>query len=235
MRRLLLLIAVIIVGALTGHISPASALSSDGKQFVSADNTFYAYVKAGETIGADFVKVNFPEPFNTVGGDVTITLDGPGVQQEKCVAPGNVANGQGCHFAPQTAPKSGIWRIQFTPPPGAKPYSQAAPNAHWGANWFSWSISIKSGGDEQQGRVWTEQYNVRQPADPSYADNLINYYISEDGYIYKATEFGYNGQISTLSADGIGVRSGSTCVPSYQSSDVSNTDLSPSYGMCGNG
>jgi hypothetical protein len=235
MRRLFLLVAISVVGVLAGHASSVSAYSSDGKQFINADNTFYAYVKGGETIAADFTYAPFPSAFDSVRGEVTFTLDGPDAKQQKCVTPTNLAAGQGCHFAPVTATKSGIWRIQVTPPADAKVYDQAAPNAHWGANWFAWSISVKSGASEQPGRVWTEQYNVRQPDDAAYIDNLIHYYISEDGYIYKATEYGYNGQISTLSADGIGVRSGTKCTSAYQSVDVSSTDFSPSYGTCGSG
>ncbi len=217
---------------LGGNVS-AHALSSDPKLFISANNTFYAYANAGETIGASFARVNQPEPFDTVQGDDTVTIEGPGVAQQSCVLKADVPIGQGCNFVDQTAPQSGIWRIQFIVPLGAKPYPQVAPTEKWAKNLFSWTISVKSNGAEQPGRIWTNLYAIRQPAPTAYLENLTDYYVSEDGYIYKATENGYNGQISTLSADSIGIRSGTGCVSAYQSTDVSNADFSPAYGTCG--
>lgn len=213
----------------------AGALASDPKLFVSADNTFYAYVKAGESLSAAFTRANQEEPFNTTQEDVTITVDGPGMTQQKCVAARNVAVGQGCQFAAQTAQQSGIWRVQFSVPAPAKSFPEVSPSVRWGGNLFSWNISVKSGATEQKGRIWTERYATRQPAAANYSTDLNYYYISEDGYIYRATYKGYNGQISTLSADAIGIRSGDSCVSAYQSVEVSNTKFSPALGTCGNG
>jgi hypothetical protein len=233
MRRLLLAIILSVAGGVA-HSFVVQALSSDPKQFISADNTFYAYVKGGETISAAFLRVNQEEPFDTVRGDVTITLDGPGVPQQKCVAPKDVPIGQGCNFAPQTAPQTGIWRVQFSVPADARTYQEVSPVVRWTKNLFNWSVTVKNSDGEQHGRVWTERYAIRQPAPASYLDDFVYYYISEDGYIYKATETGYNGQISTLSADGIGIRSGKDCVSAYQSTEVSDTKFSPALGTCGN-
>lgn len=213
----------------------ANALSNDPKLFISADNTFYAYVKSGETIGTSFIKANWTEPFSTTQEDVTVTLDGPGVSQQKCVIPKNVAVGQGCRIADQTAEKSGVWRVQFSVPKPAKTYDEVSPTVKWGGNWFNWTINVKSGQTEQKGRIWTERYAIRQPGDTSYATNLNYHYISEDGYIYRATYKGYNGQISTLSADAVGIRSGDDCESVYQSVEVSNTKYSPALGSCGSG
>lgn len=217
------------------HAMPAHAISSDPKQFISADNTFYAYVKGGETISAMFARVNFDEQFDTVRGDVIVTIEGPSVAQQRCVMVKSIPAGQGCNFKAQTAPVSGIWRIQFIAPEGARTYSEVSPVVRWGKNWFNWNITVTGSGNEQRGRVWTERYAIRQPSPASYLDDFINYYISEDGYIYKATMFGYNGQISTLSADGIGIRSGSGCVSAYRSADVGSSQYSPALGTCGSG
>ncbi|MDB5183962.1 MAG: hypothetical protein JWO07_643 [Candidatus Saccharibacteria bacterium] len=213
----------------------AHALTNDSKLFISADNTFYAYVKAGETIGASFTRVNQDEPFDTVRGDVTVTIDGPSIQQQTCVMSKDVPIGQGCAFAAQTAQKSGIWRVQFMVPANARTYDEVSPVVKWAKNLFNWNITVNGSTGEQHGRIWTEQYAIRQPAPATFLDDLKYYYISEDGYIYKSTEYGYNGQISTLSADSIGLRSGMNCVSAYQSTDVSNAKFSPALGTCGNG
>lgn len=224
------------VGSLSMLATPtAGALSSNPKHFISADNTFYAYVKGGESISAAFTRVNQEEPFDTPQEDITITVDGPGVPQQKCVALKNVAIGQGCRFAAQTAQTSGIWRVQFAVPSSAKAYPEVSPTVRWAKNLFSWNINVMSGTTEQHGRIWMERYAIRQPADESFIGDFVAYYISEDGFIYKATYLGYNGQISTLSADAIGIRSGEGCVSAYQSTDVSNTKFSPALGTCGSG
>ena len=211
----------------------AGAVSSDPKMFISADNTFYAYVKAGETVEASFARVNQEEPFDTPREAITITLDGSGIEQQKCVAAKDVAIGQGCKFTPITAQKSGIWRINFDVPDTAKAYPEVSSDVHWGKNLFSWSIAVKSGDNEQHGRLWTERYATRQPADQSYQTDFTYYYVSEDGYIYRAVYKGYNGQISTLSADGIGIRKGTTCASVYRSTEVANSAFSPALGLCG--
>ena len=233
MRRVGFVVVLSVLGALFSQTF-AHALSSGQKLFISGDNTFYAYVKAGETIGASFARVDQNEPFGTVRGDVTVTIEGPGMAQQSCVMKADVAIGKGCSFANQTAAKSGIWRIQFLAPAAAKTYPEVSTVVKWGANLFNWDISVKSGNTEQHGRIWTERYAIRQPAAASYLDDLVYYYVSEDGYIYKATEHGYNGQISTLSADSIGIRKGTDCTSVYQSVEVSNTKYSPALGSCGN-
>lgn len=234
MIRRLLVGGVVLFVALLSLPANTYALSSDAKQFISADNTFYAYVKGGETISAAFTRVNQDEPFDTVRGDVTVTLDGPEFPTKTCVIPKDVTVGKGCQFAPQTATKSGIWRIQFAVPSTARSYKEVAPDVRWAKNLFSWSIVVSGDGGEEHGRVWTERYAIRQPTAISYLDDFEMHYISEDGYIYKAFNKGYNGQISTLSADSIGIRKGTDCVSAYQSAEVSSTTLSPALGTCGN-
>ena len=225
---------VLAFGVAVFGMQPAGALSSDPQLFISADNTFYAYAKAGESVSAEFLRVNHDEPFGTPREDVTITVDGPGAEQQRCVAPKDVPVGQGCRFAPVTAQAAGIWRVQFAVPQTAKAYPEVSPAVRWAKNLFSWNISVKAGQTEQTGRIWTERYAIRQPADVAFTTNLNYHYVSEDGYIYRATYKGYHGQISTLSADAVGIRSGTGCVSAYQSSEVGNTKLSPALGSCGN-
>lgn len=234
MIRRLLVGGLVLFATLLSLPSYAYALSSDPKQFISADNTFYAYVKGGETISAAFTRVNQDEPFDTVRGDVTVTLDGPDFATKTCVIAKDVAIGKGCQFAPLTATKTGIWRVQFTVPASARSYKEVAPDVRWAKNLFSWNIIINGNDGEERGRVWTERYAIRQPLASTYLGDFVTHYISEDGYIYKAITKGYNGQISTLSADSIGIRKGTDCVSAYQSVDVSSTTLSPALGTCGN-
>lgn len=233
MKRVFVFLVALTIAFSLVPLQQAQALSSDTKMFISADNTFYAYIKAGETISASFLRVNQDEPFDTPREDVTITIDGPSAEQQTCVAPKDVPIGQGCTFAPQTAQKTGIWRVQFEVPSTAKSYQEVSPDVQWGKNLFSWNIAVRSGTEEQKGRIWTERYSIRQPAAISYTTNFIYYYISEDGYIYRANYKGFNGQISTLSADGVGLRKAKTCESAYRSADVADVKFTPALGSCG--
>lgn len=234
MKRMGLIILLAVATAI-GSSATANALSNDPKMFISADNTFYAYVKGGEKISASFVRVNQHEPFDTVRGDVTVTLDGPQFAQQVCVLKSDVPFGQGCHFLPVTATKTGVWRIKFTVPEGAKTYPEVSPAVRWAKNWFNWNVTVAGSDGERHGRIWTERYAIRQPAPIQYSTDITTYYISEDGYIYRAITKGYNGQISTLSADSIGIRKGKECVSAYQSADVGNSNgYAPALGACGN-
>lgn len=216
------------VGA--GH---ASALSSNPKVFISGDNTFFAYVRAGEKVSANFTKANHNEPLGWPGEDITVTLDGPDALQQKCVLAKDIAVGRGCAFAETVAPKTGIWRIQFALPSTARLYPQVSPTVRWNGSMFSWNIRVADGTGEKPGRVWSELYAIRQPNDAEFAADLLYYYVSEDGYLYRATYKGYHGQISTLSADAFGIRRGTGCTSAYQSISVDDTAMSPSFGQCG--
>lgn len=237
MRRLILAIVVSLVWVTASHTGVAHALSSGDKRFISANNTFYVYVKAGEKISASFLRSTYVEigsaalhpPFT----DITITIDGPGVKQQKCVAKKNTPVGKGCIFPAQTSVKTGIWRINFVPGKGSGVFDEVAPDVHWTKGLFAWNILVKSSGGEQHGRIWTDRYAFRQPAGNLFTGDFTYYYVSEDGYIYKDIDHQYNGQISILSADGIGIRKGDQCTSAYQSVEVADTQYSPAFGSCG--
>ncbi len=218
--------------ALAG-VHSAGAISSDPKMFISGDNTFYAYVKAGEKISASFSKSGQVEPLGLTAEAVTVTLDGPSLPQQKCTIDKTVAVGGGCGFKDVVAPQTGVYRIDFKLPATATLYQQVSPTVRWNRNMFSWNVTVSEGAVAKAGRVWSEQYAIRQPIQPEYATDLLYYYMSENGYLYKATYKGYNGQISTLAADAFGIRTNNTCKSAYQSITVDDAKMSPSFGQCG--
>ena len=210
----------------------ASALSSDPNHFIGADNTFSAYVKAGESISAEFIRGDYNQS-NFPSDDIAVTMSGAGVKPQKCVLKRDGAVGSGCSFAPKKAEQSGIWKISFVPGSKARSHDEASSDVLWVSNLYLWNITVRNGTDEQKGRVWADSYAFRQPPGQQYTSDFTTYYISEDGYIYKAVHHGYNGQISILSADSIGIRSGDECMSAYQSALVENASLSPALGSCG--
>lgn len=213
--------------------SSVGAVASDPKMFISADNTFYAYAKAGEKISVAFEKTSQIEPGGLAKHDVAVSLEGPGLTTQTCTISKDVAVGKGCSFSDVVAPQTGVYRIGFRLPNGALPYPEVSPQVKWGGNLFSWNVTVKEGGSEKTGRVWSELYAVRQPVPESYLANLTYHYVSESGHVYRAAYKGYNGQISTFSADAVGIRQGDDCVSAYRSVSVDDKKYVPSFGECG--
>lgn len=226
--------ALVAIGLLA-FAMPASvgAVKSDPKMFVSGDNTFYVYAKSGEKLSAYFTKSSQVEPLGLPSEDIKVTLTGPDAAAQTCVLAKSLAPGQGCGFRDVVVPKTGVWKIEFSLPSSAQLYPQVSPTVRWGRNMFSWDISVKDATGEKAGRLWSELYAVRQPIDPQYVTDLQYYYISESGYLYRATYKGFNGQIATFSADAFGIREGKSCASAYQSIEVTDTRMTPSFGECG--
>jgi hypothetical protein len=216
-----------------GVASTSHAVASDPKVFISGDNTFYAYAVGGETLSASFLKSSQTEPVGLAPYDITVSLDGPGLPQQTCTIPKNVSVGKGCGFDTVVAPQTGIYKVSFSLPAEAKPYPEVSPTVKWGGNLFSWNVTVKDGTAEKKGRVWSELYAIRQPNETSFVADLTYHYVSESGAIYRAAYKGFNGQISTFSADAVGVRTGDECVSAYQSIAVTDDKRSPSFGVCG--
>ncbi len=209
------------------------ALSSDPTHFVGSDNTFFVYVKAGERISAQFIlSQHVQEAFPS--DDVTVTMNGPDAKQKKCVLKKDDAVGSGCVFAAQTATKSGIWTIVFDPGDRARAHKEASADVLWIRNLYTWKIMVTNADGEQKGRAWSDRYSFRQPPGSEFTSDFTTHYVSQDGYIYRAIHHDYNGQISILSADSIGIRKDKECISAYQSAPVDNDILSPALGSCGN-
>lgn len=222
---------LMLMGSLAGQMT--SALSSNKKLFVSADNTFYAYVKGGEKISASFTRSDQKETTGLTAEDVTVTLDGPGLPPQQCVLAKAIAVGKGCGFADVVAPQTGVYRVLFKLPETAQLYKEVSPTVRWGANMFSWTITVADESGSKEGRIWSELYAIRQPFQPEYLADLTYFYMSENGYLYKAIYKGYNGQISAFSADAFGIRTGDKCESAYRSIEVADTKMSPAFGACG--
>lgn len=229
--RIFLGLLVAIVATLASG-TVASAFSSDPKTFVSGDNIFYAYVESGEKVGINFTKSPEREPSGIRGQQITLTVDAPGMSPQSCVIPANVPVGAGCNLN-LTAAKNGIWRINFQLPEGSHVHPEVPARVKWNGNLFNWNITVSNGGGEQKGRLWSELYAIRQPSPPSFLTDITLHYISEDGYLYRVIYRGYNGQLSTLSADAFGIVRKGECVTAYQSIATGNPDMMPSFGSCG--
>lgn len=227
------LVSLMVIVGLAAVAPHAGALPSNKKMFVSGDNEFFIYAKGGEKITANFIRSDQREPGGIPPEDIAVMLEGPDLQPQRCTLLKAVAIGEGCGFSNLLAPKTGVYKLSFKLPDTARLYAEVSPNVRWGGNLFSWNIAVADETGVKTGRIWSELYAVRQPEPAEFAADFTYYYMSENGFLYKASYKGYNGQISMLSADAVGMRVGDKCESAYRSIEVSDPNTSPSLGACG--
>jgi uncharacterized repeat protein (TIGR01451 family) len=118
---------------------------------------------------------------------------------------GYFSTGSGARAAAGTA---GVWRIRVDngtiKEPGA------------------WRIDVLKDGTAIPGRVWSESYVTNQGT----VQNLTYWAVNLNGLIYRIDLLNMNGAYSRITADAIGIPTGSDCRPSYTSSEFqgNNTD-----------
>src|SRR5690606_4531817 len=119
-----------------------------------------------------------------------IRVTGPGGVSQSCQIPLGAALNDGCSIAGLTSDTPGVWEIDFNP-------QSEASNAH-----HHWDITVNGSGGEVPGRVWSERYRMVQlsPAIELVEDFTL-YYLSREGFLYEAINFGYNGVDSIFASD----------------------------------
>ncbi|WP_342622059.1 hypothetical protein [Erysipelothrix sp. P66] len=76
---------------------------------------------------------------------------------------------------------------------------------------------LKADGTRALGRTWSEQIELTQNA--NIFEDFVFYHMMIDGYIYKQSLYGFNGQDSLITSDAAGLveESDSACAPIYES------------------
>jgi uncharacterized repeat protein (TIGR01451 family) len=197
--------AALVAGVLASFVpafmptSPAAAAETPGDSFIRQDNTFYAYVGAGENLDVQFSK------FAALGGAsaVTVTVQGPGGVTQTCTKQSADAPGTACTFSNLTSATPGIWAITFNPVATS--------------DYYNWTINVQRGTTTIPGRVYSERYAMFQSTADTAATDMSLWYQSELGYTYRADYSDYNGIDSIIFADATGVRYNGTCTSAYAS------------------
>jgi len=186
---------------------PASAVSSAD---VGAESwgpvTYNAYAAAGETVSVDFSAA-------IVGAGATPhtirVTDPAGVVAYECTV-GTTA-GSTCASGPLTSATAGVWTIEDV------------VEATGGNNMtMNWDITVASGAGEQTGRVWSSSVALRQLNGAENLQDFRFWMVSDAGYQYDVSLNDYNGILSTIVANSLGVTD-AECVPTYQSQEASPT------------
>lgn len=241
-------LALMIIGSSLISSEASAAGSQAGTTVTNEYNAIRLYVKAGETVDAQYTKVTKKAPEDATKGPSKMEVYKPGSGDSTpsliCNIPVTAAVGTNCgtQLNGMSSNKDGIWLIRIR---SNFEHSDYLEN-------FTWTAKVMSGGTEKKGRVWAEGYYMHQawasstgvygvePFDPGNAD--INFwYVSEEGYQYNAKYRDYNGIFSYFFANKYGLVAANTCTPLYQSKDQSDVgvgmpvrDLTETRQECGN-
>lgn len=206
----------LLVGLLTSFVpvlavaTPAAASETPGTSFIRQDNTFYAYVGAGENIDVEFSKYAPAADASAV----TITVQGPGGVNRSCTKQPTDAQNTSCSWANLTSTTPGVWAITFNVAVSTTDY-------------YEWKVNVQKGATTVPGRVYSERYTMFQSATIGAVTDVSLWYQSELGYTYAAKYTGYNGVDSLFTADATGVRYNGTCTSAYASVEGGDATRSP--------
>ena len=242
-------LVLMLIGSSLISNDTSAAANKPGTTVSNEWNAVRLYVKAGETVDAQFTKVKKHTPENPAALPSLVEVykpDSGDTPTQTCSIPitAPLATDCGTQFNGMSSNKDGVWLIRFRSNPGGVTDGQGED--------FSWSAKVMSGATEKKGRIWTEGYFMHQvwptsageygvePFNPGNSD--INFwYISEEGYQYNAKYRDFNGIYSSFFANPYGLVSANTCTPVYQSKDSTDVgvgmpirDLTETRQQCGN-
>lgn len=217
-RKALAIFATLFLVALLMPTTAVHAETSPPTTMVRADNTFYAYVGAGETLDVSFMQAA-PVGFT----QSTITVNRPGAAAESCVITVAAPLGFECAWTGETAATAGIWSVTYDALGVQGRYT-------------TWDITVRQAGTEVPGRVWSEAYVMGQRGvgDALFGTDFTLYYQAITGDQYRATYLGFNGIDSVFQANAIGLRMAPSCESYYQSSQ-GNGPFADGYSSAGAG
>jgi uncharacterized repeat protein (TIGR01451 family) len=174
----------------------ASASANYPSSRIYLDQTFYAYVGAGETLDVTFSQTT------PSSSPVTITISDPTTAGVPCVVPGGSANGIMCAATGLSSTTAGVWTIQFDPTSDNQRYS--------------YDIQVRDATSAPlTGRIWTDRYNQYQ----SGASTQSLWVVTREGYTYRMQLINFNGVGSAFRANGFGLVEEGTCTPIYRSAN----------------
>lgn len=213
--KTLVAVTITALAASLFYHTPVGAYSPGANSYLSNDVVFQAYVKAGETVDANFVRaiVNVP----SAAKPDTLMIRQPGGVTVTCTISAESSIGTRCNVpAGMTSAVDGIWTLEFDrDSDGIQLTNSTGINAY-----TTWNITVSDNGTPVTGRLWSDFYNLNQgysTLTSGVGVDLTMWYVGETGQQYRATFLGYNGIDSSFYADPYGVRTTADCIPAYKS------------------
>lgn len=189
-----LLLAATVVTVSAGA---ANAVVNPTGSYVYEDQTFSAYVGAGETLDVSLTR------FSGANGPVSITATRPaGDVALNCAHSTSTANGTVCAASGLSSPTAGVWTIALD--------VTASPR-------YSYNIQVRDASTAViPGRIWTTRVSQYQ----STTNTTQSYWVAtREGYLYGLQFRNYNGLGSAIQANGFGLVEAGTCTPIYRSAE----------------
>jgi uncharacterized repeat protein (TIGR01451 family) len=187
---------ILVVAGLAVTDEAATAVVNPVGSRINEDQTFYAYVGAGESLDSSLQRTA------AASGPVTITVTDPaGTVAAQCQHPVGTPNATMCTSADLTSATAGIWTIKLDADSAAR---------------YTFDIVVRNAADAViTGRVWTTKMNQYQNA-----SSTQSYWIAtREGYLYGVQFISYNGVGSAIQANGFGLVNAGTCTPTYRSAE----------------
>ncbi|QIK62756.1 isopeptide-forming domain-containing fimbrial protein [Leucobacter viscericola] len=208
------LLAVILPGA------PAHAAQNATNATVKSKQTFYTYVKAGETYSSSFVK---RETVFAGIGDPVITVITPSGASTECTNIKQVPpNNSSCLFT-EVAPVDGVYATTISSSDPTSTVFQTRVTMRW-------TIQALNGATPIEGRTWSDKFHMRDELRVPQTLGvpiLSLWYQTEYGYQYKVDRRQLNGIDSVYLANAFGMVNTETCQPIYRSIGVLPADPPP--------
>jgi len=189
-------LAVLLVAGLlvtVGATSSASAVTHFANSRLFMDQTFYAYVGAGETLNATFTQtVAANEPVN-------VRIYDPAGDLTSCTIAASSPNSSACTSTGLSSTTVGVWKIEFDTISDVQRYT--------------YDITVRNGATPVTGRIWTDVYSQYQAS----ASTQALWIATREGYLYGMQLINYQGVGSSYSANGFGLVEAGTCTSTYES------------------
>lgn len=218
------LLTLVVAMLWTATAPAAEAASNPTNSYVRTSQTWYVYAEAGETVNATFVVAA-----RTSGTfEPTIVVTSPdGVVQDTCSFTVADPNGTTCDYS-AVAPGTGVWSVSILGSDGT------VTPGELGRVLATWDIATSEGGAEVAGRVWSEDFSMRNASigRPIPTSDLSLWYLTEQGYIYGIDRIGFNGIDSQFTANAFGNVDLATCATAHSSSFNGSPTIGPVGGAC---
>ena len=202
---------------------PAHQLNGTG---VFDTQTFYVYMRAGETLTADAGTLTGLETDSYTRGlsEARIVVTAPsGTQLAAKNGLGLYDTGRPTDAGPVqlVAPEDGIYLL--TVGPTAARYNNAQR---------PWVIEVSDASGRKPGRVFVTAYQMGQPT-YAFSQDISFWAVSEQGYQHRIDLPKYNGWTSVISANAYGNVDRATCQPTYASDLRSQDTATGDAAACG--
>ncbi|GAB2450256.1 prealbumin-like fold domain-containing protein [Xylanimonas ulmi] len=193
---MLALAVVAVAGGLFATPEQARAESGPANSWVRGEQTWYAYVQAGETFSADFTLTGQDAGVGWGDNSRVQVKDPQGNVVKTCDFTYNSTRVTECRYTSGPQATAGVFSVSLGKLPGNTSSSPL------GRPILAWDVSVTHGAERKSGRVWSEQFVMEDS--PSTPVDLTLFYQTVSGFTYRADHVGMVGIASRYVSSAFG-------------------------------